>query len=136
MNISPIKNISDIHGLHNLCDEYETQIRSLEALGVTEKSYSCLLFPILLKVLPCELTLEFTRIEDNGEKWDVQILINFLRDETESRERAFQLHRSELKLVEIKPRRDVRTYGRNRFDDKYRRNIKTSCSSAPLSDQT
>ncbi|GFT77622.1 integrase catalytic domain-containing protein [Nephila pilipes] len=29
MNISPIKNISDIHGLRNLYDKCETQIRSL-----------------------------------------------------------------------------------------------------------
>ncbi|GFS49352.1 uncharacterized protein NPIL_411001 [Nephila pilipes] len=68
LNISPIKNISDIHGLRNLYDNCETQIRSLEALGATENTYSCLLCQILLKLFPCELTLEFTRIQGNDKK--------------------------------------------------------------------
>ncbi|GFT69013.1 uncharacterized protein NPIL_677851 [Nephila pilipes] len=88
LNMSPIKNITDIHGLRNSYDKSETQICSLEALG--------------------ELALDFTRIQDNDKKLDVQTLINLLRDEIKSREKAFQIHKSELKQAEIKPQRDVR----------------------------
>ncbi|GFY02246.1 DUF1758 domain-containing protein [Trichonephila clavipes] len=53
--------------LRNLYDRAETQIRSLESLGVKGESYSNLLTPILLKQIPSELVLEFNRSQkDEG----------------------------------------------------------------------
>ncbi|GFU50363.1 hypothetical protein TNCV_4730731, partial [Trichonephila clavipes] len=46
---SEFRNPTDIVGLRNLYDRAETQIRSLESLGVKGESYSNLLTPILLK---------------------------------------------------------------------------------------
>ncbi|GFV10879.1 DUF1758 domain-containing protein [Trichonephila clavipes] len=56
------RNPTDIVGLRNLYDRAETQIRSLESLGVKGESYSNLLTPILLKQIYSELVLEFNRL--------------------------------------------------------------------------
>ncbi|GFX69730.1 DUF1758 domain-containing protein [Trichonephila clavipes] len=61
------RNPIDIVGLRNLYDRAETQIRSLESLGVKGRSYSNLSTPILLKQIPSELVLEFNRSQkDEG----------------------------------------------------------------------
>ncbi|GFT80102.1 uncharacterized protein TNCV_4763961 [Trichonephila clavipes] len=54
LNLSPVRNSTDIVGLRNLYDREsaETQISSLEGLGVKGGSYSILLTPILLKQIP------------------------------------------------------------------------------------
>ncbi|GFV53659.1 uncharacterized protein TNCV_1042661 [Trichonephila clavipes] len=67
LNLTPVRNPTDIVGLRNLYDRAETQIRSLESLGVKGESYSNLLTPILLKQIPSELVLEFNRSQkDEG----------------------------------------------------------------------
>ncbi|GFV26305.1 uncharacterized protein TNCV_4029481 [Trichonephila clavipes] len=43
LNLTPVRNPTDIVGLRNLYDRAETQIRSLESLGVKGESYSNLL---------------------------------------------------------------------------------------------
>ncbi|GFT71577.1 reverse transcriptase domain-containing protein [Trichonephila clavipes] len=68
LNLTPVRNPTDIVGLRNLYDRVETQIRSLESLGIKGESYSNLLTPILLKQIPSELILEFNRSQnDEGE---------------------------------------------------------------------
>ncbi|GFV77390.1 uncharacterized protein TNCV_3759201 [Trichonephila clavipes] len=70
LNLTPVRNPTDIVGLRNLYDRAETQIRSLESLRVKGESYSNLLTPILLKQIPSELVLEFNRSQkDEGMTW-------------------------------------------------------------------
>ncbi|GFV98531.1 uncharacterized protein TNCV_4848611 [Trichonephila clavipes] len=91
LNFTPVKNPTDIVGLRNLYDRAETQIRSLESLGVKGESYSNLLTPILLKQIPSELYLEFNRSQkDKG--FDLRALLQFLHLEIRSRERASQIN--------------------------------------------
>ncbi|GFS65167.1 integrase catalytic domain-containing protein [Trichonephila inaurata madagascariensis] len=85
------KNSTDIVGLRNLYDRAETQIRSLESLGVKGESYSNLLTPILLKQIPSELVLEFNRSQKD-EGFDLSALLRFLHLEIRSRERASQIN--------------------------------------------
>ncbi|GFW42156.1 reverse transcriptase domain-containing protein [Trichonephila clavipes] len=74
LNLTPVRNPIDIVGLRNLYDRAETQIRSLESLGVKGESYSNLLTPILLKQIPSELVLEFNRSQkDEGYLKNVQL---------------------------------------------------------------
>ncbi|GFU17033.1 reverse transcriptase domain-containing protein [Trichonephila clavipes] len=74
LNLTPVRNPTDIVGLRNLYDRAETQIRSLESLGVKGESYSNLLRPILLKQIPSELVLEFNRSQkDEGYLKNVQL---------------------------------------------------------------
>ncbi|GFY53849.1 uncharacterized protein TNIN_362371 [Trichonephila inaurata madagascariensis] len=53
LNITPIKNTSDLRKLY---DRAETEIRNLKSLDINTESYGNLLTPILLKVLPSDLT--------------------------------------------------------------------------------
>ncbi|GFW94088.1 uncharacterized protein TNCV_1713371 [Trichonephila clavipes] len=91
LNLTPVRNPTDIVGLRNLYDRAETQIRSLESLGVKGESYSNLLTPILLKQIPSELVLEFNRSQKD-EGFDLSALLQFLHLEIRSRERASQIN--------------------------------------------
>ncbi|GFS88985.1 integrase catalytic domain-containing protein [Trichonephila clavipes] len=95
LNLTPIRNPTDIVGLRNLYDRAETQIRSLESLGVKGESYSNLLTPILLKQIPSELVLEFNRSQKD-EGFDLSALLQFLHFEIRSRERASQINSHKL----------------------------------------
>ncbi|GFW36293.1 integrase catalytic domain-containing protein [Trichonephila clavipes] len=95
LNLTPVRNPTDIVGLRNLYDRAETQIRSLESLGVKGESYSNLLTPILLKQIPSELVLEFNRSQKD-EGFDLSALLQFLHLEIRSRERASQINNHKL----------------------------------------
>ncbi|GFX42723.1 integrase catalytic domain-containing protein [Trichonephila clavipes] len=95
LNLTPVRNPTDIVGLRNLYDRAETQIRSLESLGVKGESYSNLLTPILLKQIPSELVLEFNRSQKD-EGFDLSALLRFLHLEIRSRERASQINSHKL----------------------------------------
>lgn len=90
LNIQSVKNSNDIFGLRKLLDSAETEIRNLESLGIDPKTYANLLTPILLKTIPHELTLEFSR-KNTGENWDLEALLNFLREEISARERSMSV---------------------------------------------
>lgn len=65
-------------------------MRSLDALGVVEDTYGSLLCPILLKIIPEDIALAFTKSEaDNVLK--AKELMDFLKREVESRERTVNL---------------------------------------------
>ncbi|GFV20125.1 uncharacterized protein TNCV_4194231 [Trichonephila clavipes] len=95
LNLTPVRNPTDIVGLRNLYDRVETQIRSLESLGVKGESYSNLLTPILLKQIPSELVLEFNHSQKD-EGFDLSALLQFLHLEIRSRERASQINSHKL----------------------------------------
>ncbi|GFV78000.1 uncharacterized protein TNCV_1541 [Trichonephila clavipes] len=91
LNLTPVRNPSDIVGLRNLYDRTETQIRSLEGLGVEGESYSNLLTPILLKQIPLELVLEFNHYQKD-EGLDLSGLLRFLNLEIRSQEQASKIN--------------------------------------------
>ncbi|GFT50985.1 integrase catalytic domain-containing protein [Nephila pilipes] len=93
LSITPIKNTSDTNSLRKLYDRAETEIRNLESLGINSESYGNLLTPILLKVLPSDLTLEFCR-KNKSDNWDLKALLEFLGEEIQSCERAQSFHSS------------------------------------------
>ena len=65
-------------------------MRSLDAMGVVSDTYGSPLCPILLKMIPEEIALEFTRQEaDNVLK--AKDLMEFLKLDVESRERTANL---------------------------------------------
>ncbi|GFW80456.1 reverse transcriptase domain-containing protein [Trichonephila clavipes] len=85
LNLTPVSNPTDIVGLRNLYDRAETQIRSLENLGVKGESYSNLLTPILLKQIPSKLVLEFNRSQKTKEKKTFPFAHLVLKRETETK---------------------------------------------------
>lgn len=92
LNLEPVKYSYHVKGLHRLYDEIEITIRNLRALKVTEGSYGNLLNPIILKLIPPDLVLDFHRKRDRDKTCEVQELISFIRNELESREIAESSH--------------------------------------------
>ncbi|GFR06372.1 integrase catalytic domain-containing protein [Trichonephila clavata] len=87
LNITPIKTSNDLNALRTMYDKIETQIRNLESLSVDTKTYANLLTPIIIKLLPSDIALNFTRKTVN-ENWSLQALLDFLRKELLRKERA------------------------------------------------
>ncbi|GFU72017.1 reverse transcriptase domain-containing protein [Trichonephila clavipes] len=61
LNLYPVKDSNNVTGLRKLYDNCKIQIRSLESLNVTSGMYGHLQQPILLKLLPEDLVLDFNR---------------------------------------------------------------------------
>ncbi|GBM17773.1 hypothetical protein AVEN_140282-1 [Araneus ventricosus] len=99
LNLTPVRKSFDVIALRNLYDQLEVNIRGLESLGISPDSYSCLLFPIIMKAIPPDLALEYNR---KPEKKQSQItdLTEYLLDEVQSRECTKALvkpHESQIK---------------------------------------
>ncbi|GFY72540.1 reverse transcriptase domain-containing protein [Trichonephila inaurata madagascariensis] len=89
LNLYPIQDSNNVVGLRKLYDTCEVQIRSLDSLNVTSGMYGHLLYPILIKLIPEELSLAFNRKrleKDSQNEFDVMELLNFLKIEIECRE--------------------------------------------------
>ncbi|XP_071044577.1 uncharacterized protein [Parasteatoda tepidariorum] len=90
LNLTPVRNSFDVISLRKLYDQLEVNIRGLESLGISPDSYSCLLFPIIMKVIPSSLALEYNRKFEKGDS-KITNLTQYLRQEIESRERTTAL---------------------------------------------
>lgn len=90
LNMTPVKRANDVSALRKLHDDCEIQVRSLDALGVASDTYGSLLCPILLKMIPEEIALEFTKSEEEN-VLKAKELMKFLKLEVESRERTVNL---------------------------------------------
>ncbi|XP_054724234.1 uncharacterized protein LOC129234261 [Uloborus diversus] len=86
LNLQPVKNSSNFSGLRELHDQCDVNIRSLQNLGVTSGSYGHLLNPILMKLLPQDMMLDFHRKCKPKRGKDVSELLIFLRNEIKCRE--------------------------------------------------
>ncbi|XP_042147397.1 uncharacterized protein LOC120838395 [Ixodes scapularis] len=53
--------------LRRLYDSLQARVRGLKALGVSEESYCSMLYPVLLRALPREMTIEYHRKTLQGE---------------------------------------------------------------------
>ncbi|GFU88217.1 integrase catalytic domain-containing protein [Trichonephila clavipes] len=87
LNLTPVRKLFDVIALRNLYDQLEINIRGLESLEISPDSYSCLLFPIIMKAIPPDLALEYNKKQNETES-QITDLIAYLRSEVESRERT------------------------------------------------
>ena len=83
--IKSVQNIMDINGLRELSDKLETNVRSLEAIGVQTETYEAILTPEILKKLPEELRILITR--KLPDSWDLRSLLKIFREEVQVREK-------------------------------------------------
>ncbi|GFY48593.1 DUF1758 domain-containing protein [Trichonephila inaurata madagascariensis] len=100
LNLTPVRKSVDVIALRNLYDQLEINIRGLESLEISPDSYSCLLFPIIMKAIPPDLALEYNK-KRNEKQSQITDFTAYLRREVESRERTEYLvkpHDSQLKI--------------------------------------
>ena len=97
--IKPVKSIADITGLRELYDKVESNVRSLESVNVPASSYGTFLAPEILQSLPEEMRITLTRKLPSI--WDLESLLNELKNEVEVREKcAFALEANSRKEEE------------------------------------
>lgn len=87
--------------LRRLYDRVETNIRSLNALGVSADTYGGILSPVLIKKLPPELRLIVSR--EAGEEWGLASLMKILEKELVARERA-ATKETNSRIILLQPR--------------------------------
>ncbi|GFR27526.1 uncharacterized protein TNCT_584981 [Trichonephila clavata] len=70
--------------------------------GVVAESYGRLLCPIILKLIPSEIALDFNRKRLDYETFNVEELLLFLKKETESREATLCMRNSDQQIISSK----------------------------------
>ncbi|XP_077560520.1 uncharacterized protein LOC144175312 [Haemaphysalis longicornis] len=111
IDAQPLTSSKNVPALRRLYDRLQVHMRGLKSLGVADESYSAMLYPVLLRVLPADMILDYHRrqAEDsdgtssaasaNGDSAStgssassqgspLRSLLHFYRRELESRERA------------------------------------------------
>ena len=86
LSLDTISSIFDLKNLRKVYDEVETQIRSLEDLGLDLKSYESLLAPVLMSKLPDELKLLTSR-QFGKNVWEITEIMKLFRNELDAREK-------------------------------------------------
>ena len=108
LNLEPVTSYN-IKSLRGLCDQVESNVRSLKSLGVSSSSYGCLLSSIIMSKLPQDLRLVVSRkIKDD--MWDLEEVMEVIEHEIDARERE-QVLVLELRCPHQKhPRRHLRNF--------------------------
>ena len=97
--IKAVRNISDLNGLRNVYDQIESNVRSLQTVGVSSQSYENWLTPKILQNLPEELRISLMRTLQG--KWSLDVLLKELKAELDIREQCFfAMSKNERKLEE------------------------------------
>lgn len=78
--------------LTTLYDSLQAHLQALETLGVTKDKYSHILAPMIESALPEEVLRAWNRARIINEGYNLNKLIDFLRDEVESEERIQLAH--------------------------------------------
>ncbi|GBN74845.1 hypothetical protein AVEN_232281-1 [Araneus ventricosus] len=91
LNMSPLKNSSNLQELRKFYFKCQTQIRSLDSLGVKSDTYSVMLSAIILKLFPSDLALEFSKAQISSSNHNLEDLMKFLHDVVSVRQRTFQI---------------------------------------------
>ena len=86
LSLDTICSIFDLKNLKKVYDQAETQVRSLENVGVDQKSYGSLLVPFLMSKLPDELKLLIAR-QFGKNIWEITEIMKLFRNELEAREK-------------------------------------------------
>ena len=129
LNLNPVRRSHDIAALRKLYDDCEIQVRSLTSMGVTSDSYGSLLCPILMKLIPEDITLAYSREKDDTEL-SVKDLMTFLQREVESRERTANITRMESVPKEVTQKRYAKPWEHKPWEHKERREPPLSSTAA------
>ena len=88
LNSDGVTSQHDVKGLRHLYDVIETNVRSLDSLGVKAESYGSLLSSVLMNKLPSELRLIASRRFADTDSWEFSALLKVIEEEVQARERS------------------------------------------------
>ncbi|KFM68622.1 Transposon Ty3-G Gag-Pol polyprotein, partial [Stegodyphus mimosarum] len=102
LSMQSLKYSNDIKSFRKFVDNCNVQLRSLESLNVSPKHYSSILCPMLLKLIPTNLVLEYNKSQENKSGSDIQRLLSFLTLALTAREQTYSNNKSSLGLNDRK----------------------------------
>ena len=91
LSITPVQNVNEIKKLREVYDLIEVHARNLKMLDVNTKEYGPVLISIVMSKLPNDIRLVISRSMSLNDKWDVDVLLQILKREVESREMCFMM---------------------------------------------
>ena len=87
LSLETVTNVNDVKKLRQLYDEIETQVRSLQCLGLDPRQYGSVLTPVLLTKIPDEFKLVISR-QFGKSVWDISKVLEHFNLELEAREKV------------------------------------------------
>ncbi|GFQ74413.1 DUF5641 domain-containing protein [Trichonephila clavata] len=72
LSLQPLKNSNDLRSFRKFVDNCNVQLRNLNSLGVSSANYGKILCPMLLKLIPSDLLLDYNKLQQNGSGSDIQ----------------------------------------------------------------
>ncbi|GFX57646.1 uncharacterized protein TNCV_2676321 [Trichonephila clavipes] len=129
LHLNPVRKSDDILSLRKLYSECEIHIRGLQNCRVNPDTYSSLLYPIILKSIPRDLSLEFTRKSYGQTENMISDLLDFLKIEIQCREKNEHLTK-EFNSYDSNPRKETRNYYNEKQNYKHSKFNKYNVDSA------
>ncbi|GFR15047.1 transposon Ty3-G Gag-Pol polyprotein [Trichonephila clavata] len=100
LSLQPLKNSNDLRSFRKFVDNCNVQLRSLNSLGVSSANYGKILCPMLLKLIPSDLLLDYNKLQQNGSGSDIQQLLSFLTQSLTAREQTYSTNKSSFELCD------------------------------------
>ncbi|GFQ86150.1 transposon Ty3-G Gag-Pol polyprotein [Trichonephila clavata] len=102
LSLQPLKNSNDLRSFRKFVDNCNVQLRSLNSLGVSSANYGKILCPMLLKLIPSDLLLDYNKLQQNGSGSDIQQLLSFLTQSLTAREQTYTMNKSCFELYDCR----------------------------------
>ncbi|GFQ95959.1 transposon Ty3-G Gag-Pol polyprotein [Trichonephila clavata] len=102
LSLQPLKNSNDLRSFRKFVDNCNVQLRSLNSLGVSSANYGKILCPMLLKLIPSDLLLDYNKLQQNGSGSDIQQLLSFLTQSLTAREQTYTMNKSSFELYDCR----------------------------------
>ncbi|GFQ85117.1 transposon Ty3-G Gag-Pol polyprotein [Trichonephila clavata] len=100
LSLQPLKNCNDLRSFRKFVDNCNVQLRSLNSLGISSTNYGKILCPMLLKLIPSDLLLDYNKLQQNGSGSDIQQLLSFLTQSLTAREQTYSTNKSSFELCD------------------------------------
>ena len=86
LSIPTVNSAQNVESLRDVYNKIETYARNLKSLNVDRNQYGPVLVSVVMSKLPPEIKLIVSRSMPINQEWDIELLIETLRKEIESRE--------------------------------------------------
>ncbi|GFU51273.1 transposon Ty3-G Gag-Pol polyprotein [Trichonephila clavipes] len=98
LSLQPSKNSNDLRSFRKFVDNCNVHLRSLNSLGVPSANYGKILCPMLLKLIPSDLVLDYHKLQQKDSGSDIQQLLSFLTQSLTAREKTYSTNKSSFEL--------------------------------------
>ena len=90
MNLIPVKSVREVKKIREIYDSIEIHVRNLNSSKIDTSQYGPVLVTIVMSKLPDDIRLLITITMPTNEEWDVNMLLENLKQEIDSREMCFR----------------------------------------------